>query len=76
MQIEYSLAPSTNHVHTRRPKIIEMDGRPHAAKSQHRWHSLLYHNPKRLGYEAIEAFHSLVFSNSGVQPGAVGAPPR
>jgi hypothetical protein len=47
-------------MHVRRPVIIEIDGYPQAAKSQDRWHSLSYHNPKRLGYLPTAAFHRQV----------------
>jgi hypothetical protein len=50
IQIEHRLTPSTNYMHMRRPMIIEIDSHPQAAKSQDRWHTSSYHNPKRLGY--------------------------
>jgi len=39
------------------PMIVEIDGHAQAAKSQDRWHTSSYHNPKRLGYEAAALFH-------------------
>ena len=55
IQIEHRLAPSTNHMHMSRPMIIEIDSHPQAAKSQDRWHTSSYHNPKRLGYDTAIA---------------------
>jgi hypothetical protein len=60
--MKHRLASSPNHMHMRRPLIIEIDGHPQAAKSRDRWHSSFYDNPKRLGYETSDArsFHIVI----------------